>query len=55
MHVVPFVDLNDLNLDWLLSNMKRIVSEWAAYQVSMGNKFDSLAAAYKALHDWIDD
>lgn len=54
MHVVPWTDLNDLNLDWLLSNMKKIVSEWAAYQVSMNNKFDSLAAAYKALHDWID-
>lgn len=54
MHTIPYIDLNDLNLDWLLSNMKRIVSEWAAYQVSMGNKFDSLAAAYKALHDWID-
>lgn len=55
MHTLPYTDLNDINLDWLLQNMHKIVAEWAAYQVSMGNKFDSLEAAYTALQDWIND
>ena len=55
MQTIPYIDLNNINLDWLLQNMHKIVAEWAAYQVSMGNKFDSLEAAYTALQTWINE
>lgn len=54
MHEIPYIDLNDLNLDWVLSNMKKLISEWAAYQVRMDNRFSSLEDAYRALQDWIN-
>lgn len=58
-HDFPFLDTNDLNLDWLLKNMKLIIKQWADYQLEMNTKFDNLNEAFLALkafiESWFDD
>lgn len=52
-HDFPFIDTNDLNLDWLLKNMKQIIQQWADYQVEMNQNFTDLEAAFTALREFI--
>ena len=53
-HSMPYIDTNDLNLDWLLKNMKQIIQQWADYQVEMNQNFSDLNAAFEALQAWIN-
>lgn len=54
-HEFPYLDTRDLNLDWLLKNMKKIIEDWATYQQTMNQKFDNLEAAFNALQAWINN
>lgn len=65
-HDFPYLDTRDLNLDWLLRNMKQILADWAEYQQTMNQNFADLQAAvnqfetdittaFDNLHDFVDD
>ena len=45
----PGTNFHDLNLDWLLSEMKRISAEW----VSVQEDWSDTQAAVQALHDYV--
>ena len=53
-HDFPYLDTRDLNLDWLLKNMKTIIKQWADYQDYMNQQFSDLEAAFNTLKNWID-
>jgi len=53
-HDFPYLDTRDINLDWLLKNMKLIIKQWADYQEFMNNQFSDLETAFNNLKDWID-
>lgn len=53
-HDFPYLDTRDINLDWLLKNMKTIIKQWADYQDYMNQQFSDLEAAFNTLKDWID-
>lgn len=51
-HDFPYLDTRDLNLDWLLKNMKEILANWVTYQESMNHSFETLQEAFDQLeHD----
>lgn len=52
-HDFPYLDTRDINLDWLLTNMKTLVQEWTEYQLSMNQQFSNLSQAFQALHDFV--
>lgn len=65
-HDFPYLDTRDLNLDWLLRNMKQILADWAEYQASMNQNFSDLesavnqfesdmTSAFDDLHDYVQD
>ena len=65
-HDFPYLDTRDLNLDWLLKNMKQILADWAEYQQTMNQNFADLQAAvnqfetdittaFDNLHDYVED
>ena len=54
-HDFPYLDTRDINLDWLLKNMKTVVQQWAEYQISMNTQFSNLSQAFDALKQWIDE
>lgn len=54
-HDFPYLDTRDINLDWLLKNMKTVVQQWTEYQLSMNQQFSNLTNAFNALKDWIED
>ena len=54
-HEFPYLDTRDLNLDWLLKNMKSIIEQWATYQATMNQQFADLDEAFTSLKNWIDD
>ena len=53
-HDFPYLDTRDINLDWLLKNMKLIIKQWADYQTEMNQQFSDLETAFNTLKDWID-
>ena len=53
-HDFPYLDTRDINLDWLLKNMKLIIKQWADYQTYMNQQFSDLETAFNNLKDWID-
>lgn len=53
-HDFPYLDTKDLNLDWLLKNMKKIIQEWANYQAEMNQSFSELNEAFVALKSWVE-
>ena len=53
-HDFPYLDTRDINLDWLLKNMKLIIKQWADYQSEMNEQFSNLETAFNTLKDWID-
>lgn len=65
-HDFPYLDTRDLNLDWLIKNMKQILLDWAEYQQTMNQSFADLEAAnaafkadinaaYDSLYDWFEN
>lgn len=65
-HDFPYLDTRDLNLDWLLKNMKQVLADWATYQQTMNQNFADLQAAvnqfetdittaFDNLHDYVED
>ena len=65
-HEFPYLDTRDLNLDWLLKNMKQLLQDWATYQQTMNQNFADLQAAvnqfetdittaFNNLHDYVED
>lgn len=65
-HDFPYLDTRDLNLDWLIKNMKQILLDWAEYQQTMNQSFADLeaanaafkqdmTAAFNNLHNFVDD
>lgn len=65
-HDFPYLDTRDLNLDWLLRNMKQILADWAEYQQTMNQNFADLQSAvdqfetdvttaFDNLHDYVED
>ncbi len=54
MNRFPYTDLKDINLDWILHNIKQLIKEWAEYQVKINNNFDSLEEAYESLQNYIN-
>ena len=54
-HEFPFLNTQDINLDWLLANMKSVLEQWAAYQTEMNGKFADLNDAFNALHDFVEE
>lgn len=65
-HEFPYLDTRDLNLDWLLKNMKQLLQDWATYQQTMNQNFANLQAAvnqfetdittaFNNLHDYVED
>lgn len=54
-HDYPYLDTRDLNLDWVLKNMKKIINDWAEYQVTMNQNFDNLEEAFDALKSFVDN
>lgn len=65
-HDFPYLDTRDLNLDWLLKNMKQLLRDWATYQQTMNQNFANLQAAvdqfetdittaFDSLHDYVED
>lgn len=53
-HSLPYIDTGDLNLDWLIKNMRQILTEWVQYQETINNQYDTLTEAFNALKNWID-
>ena len=37
---VPWTNLHDLNLDWIVNTMKQTVEQWIAYRIEMNQKFE---------------
>ena len=65
-HDFPYLDTRDLNLDWLLKNMKQLLQDWATYQQNMNQSFADLetavdqfetdmTTAFNNLHDYVED
>lgn len=54
-HEFPYLDTRDLNLDWLLKNMKQLIQDWATYQQTMNQSFSDLNDAFTALQNWVTD
>lgn len=65
-HDYPYLDTKDLNLDWLLKNMKSVLEQWAEYKAEMNQSFADLeeanaafkrdvTTAFNELHDFVDD
>lgn len=53
-HDFPYLDTKDLNLDWLLKNMKQLIQDWATYQSEMNQNFSDLNEAFDALKSWVE-
>ena len=53
-HDFPYLDTRDINLDWLLKNMKTLVQQWTEYQLSMNTQFSNLTEAFNTLKAWIE-
>lgn len=50
----PYTDFHELNLDWILSEITRIATEWVSYQNEMNQKYNSLDEAFTALKNHVD-
>ena len=37
---VPWTNLHDLNLDWIVNTMKETVEQWIAYRIEMNQKYE---------------
>lgn len=53
-HDFPYLDTRDINLNWLLINMKTLVQDWTTYQLSMNQQFSNLTEAFNALKAWVE-
>ena len=51
----PYTNLHDLNLDWVLSTIRKLIAEWAAYQEAMNKNFRDLEEAFISLRQYVMD
>ena len=51
----PYTNLHDLNLDWVLSTIRKLIAEWAAYQEAMNKNFRDLEDAFNSLRQYVMD
>lgn len=51
----PYTNLHDLNLDWVLSTIRKLIAEWAAYQEAMNKAFGDLQEAFNDLRQYVMD
>lgn len=42
----PYTNFHDMNLDWLLDNMKNLLTEWSAYQAKWNVLYDDITTAF---------
>lgn len=49
----PYTNLHDLNLDWVLATIRKLIAEWTAYQVAMNKAFDDLKDQYQELYEYV--
>lgn len=49
----PYTDMHELNLDYILAEVKRVTEEWITYQKSINARFDSMDDAFKDLKDFV--
>lgn len=47
----PYTDFHELNLDWILEEMKKCIDEWTAMKLEFANLND----AFKALKKYVED
>lgn len=51
----PYTNLHDLNLDWVLATIRKLIAEWAAYQEAMNKNFRDLEDAFNSLRQYVMD
>lgn len=49
----PYTNLHDLNLDWVLGTIRKLIAEWAAYQVAMNDAFADLSGKFDDLRSYV--
>ena len=47
-YLMPYTNLHDLNLDWLINAMKQLESQWDSYGTELTATVESLPSGYKA-------
>lgn len=51
----PYTNLHDLNLDWVLATVRKLIAEWTAYQTAMNKNFADLSAAFDDLREYVNN
>lgn len=51
----PYTNLHDLNLDWVLATVRKLIAEWVAYQEAMNNNFADLSNKFDELKQYVED
>lgn len=51
----PYTNLHDLNLDWVLSTVRKLIAEWIAYQEAMNKNFKDLSDKFDDLYDYVQN
>lgn len=49
----PYTNLHDLNLDWVLATIRKLIAEWTAYKLAMDKAFDDLKGEYHELYEYV--
>ena len=49
----PYTNLHDLNLDWVLATIRKLIAEWTAYKLAMDEAFDDLKGQFHELYDYV--
>lgn len=49
----PYTNLHDLNLDWVLATIRKLIAEWTAYKLAMDQAFDDLKGQYHELYEYV--
>ena len=49
----PYTNLHDLNLDWVLATIRKLIAEWTAYKLAMDEAFEDLKGEFHELYDYV--
>ena len=51
----PYTDFHELNLDWILETVKKLVADWEDFHTTMTTEWESVESAWISLRDFVTD